>query len=142
MNTAAHVCSAALMAWLTIAATCGHAAAPGEDPVVLSKPVDYLRLPTAKPAASAGLNAVADIPVDVKAKIARYEAKSMVGGGQGVATDSDVITTTTTSSTGMNRTCVQDIASNTNASAFNRYGPSTTKDQIVVLKGDLVNVCR
>jgi len=50
-------------------------------------------------------------------------------------------TTTTTSSTGMQRTCTQDLASNTNASAFNRYGPQT-KDQIVVLKGDLVNVCR
>jgi hypothetical protein len=41
----------------------------------------------------------------------------------------------------MQRTCTQDLASNTNASAFNRYGPQT-KDQIVVLKGDLINVCR
>ncbi len=141
MNTAAHLCSAALMAWSTLGTGAAHAGAPGEDPVVLSKPVDYLRLPTAKPAASAGLNAVSDIPVDVKAKIARYEAKAMAG-APGVSTDADVVTTNTVSSTGMTRTCVQDIASNTNASAFNRYGPSTTKDQIVVLKGDLVNVCR
>lgn len=140
MNTAANICSAALMAWLAIGANHTHAAAPGEDPVVLSKPVDYLRLPTARPAASTGLDTVTDIPADVKAKIVRFEAKA-IAGAPGVATDQDVVTTTTTSSAGMSRTCVQDLASTSNASAFNRYGPSA-KDQIVVLKGDLVNVCR
>jgi hypothetical protein len=140
MKNAAYLVSATLLAWLAAAAPALHAAAPGEDPVVLTKPVDYLRLPTAKPAASAGLDTVSDIPVDVKAKIVRYEAKAMVG-GSGVSTDQDVVTTTTSSAAGMSRTCVQDLASNSNASAFNRYGPQT-KDQIVVLKGDLVNVCR
>ena len=140
MHTAAHICSAALLAWLALGANPIHAAAPGEDPVVLSKPVDYLRLPTAKPTTSSGLETVTDIPISIKAKIARYEAMAM-GNVPGVTTDADVVTTTTTSSTGMKRTCTQDLASNTNASAFNRYGPQT-KDQIVVLKGDLVNVCR
>lgn len=142
MNSAVPICSAVLMAWLAIAATPCSAAAPGEDPVVLSKPVDYLRLPTARVGTSAGLDTVTDIPVDVKAKIVRFEAKAMAG-MPGVATDQDVTTTTTTSSAGMSRTCVQDIASNSSAGAgaFNRFGPSA-KDQIVVLKGDLVNVCR
>lgn len=108
--------------------------------MVLSKPVDYLRLPTAKQQTSSGLDTVTDIPINVKAKIARYEAMSMTN-APGISTEANVVTTTTTSSTGMQRTCTQDLASNTNASAFNRYGPQT-KDQIVVLKGDLINVCR
>lgn len=140
MHTAAHLCSAALLAWLALGAPHLHAAAPGEDPVVLSKPVDYLRLPTAKQQTSSGLDTVTDIPINVKAKIARYEAMSMTN-APGISTEANVVTTTTTSSTGMQRTCTQDLASNTNASAFNRYGPQT-KDQIVVLKGDLINVCR
>ncbi|MFG0597001.1 hypothetical protein ACF8OH_20485 [Delftia sp. WSY_9] len=140
MHTAAHLCSAALLAWLALGAPALHAAAPGEDPVVLSKPVDYLRLPTAKQQTSSGLDTVTDIPINVKAKIARYEAMSMTN-APGISTEANVVTTTTTSSTGMQRTCTQDLASNTNASAFNRYGPQT-KDQIVVLKGDLINVCR
>ncbi|CAB5720244.1 Uncharacterised protein [Delftia tsuruhatensis] len=140
MQTAVNTCSAALVAWLAIAAPALHAAAPGEDPVVLNKPVDYLRLPTAKPGTSTGLDTVTDIPINVKAKIARYEAMAM-NGAPGVSTDADVVTTTTTSSTGMKRTCTQDLASNTNTGAFNRFGPQT-KDQIVVLKGDLVNICR
>lgn len=140
MHTAAHLCSAALLAWLALGANPLHAAAPGEDPVVLNKPADYLRLPTAKQPTSSGLDTVTDIPINVKAKIARYEAMSMTN-APGISTEANVVTTTTTSSTGMQRTCTQDLASNTNASAFNRYGPQT-KDQIVVLKGDLVNVCR
>ena len=140
MHTAAHLCSAALLAWLALGAPPLHAAAPGEAPVVLSKPVDYLRLPTAKQQTSSGLDTVTDIPINVKAKIARYEAMSMTN-APGISTEANVVTTTTTSSTGMQRTCTQDLASNTNASAFNRYGPQT-KDQIVVLKGDLINVCR
>jgi len=141
MHNAAILCSAALLAWLALGASSIHAAAPGEDPVVLNKPVDYLRLPTAKPTTSTGLETVTDIPINIKAKIARYEAMSM-NNAPGVATDADVVTTTTMSSAGMKRTCTQDIASNTNASAFNRNGPQTAKDQIVVLKGDLVNFCR
>ena len=140
MHTAAHLCSAALLAWLALGAPPLHAAAPGEDPVVLSKPVDYLRLPTAKQQTSSGLDTVTDIPINVKAKIARYEAMSMTN-APGISTEANVVTTTTTSSTGMQRTCTQDLASNTNASAFNRYGPQT-KDQVGVLKGDLINVYR
>src|SRR5256885_11956037 len=56
MHTAAHLCSAALLAWLALGANPLHAAAPGEDPVVLNKPVDYLRLPTAKQPTSSGLD--------------------------------------------------------------------------------------
>lgn len=115
--------------------------APGEDPVILSQPVDYLRLPLAKTAPSTGLETIKDIPSSVKAKIVRYEAKALVG-AEGVLTDSDVITTRT-GTAGMGRTCIQEIASNTQTGGqFNRYGPSTGQDQMVVLRGDLVNVCR
>ena len=71
MHNAAILCSAALLAWLALGAPSIHAAAPGEDPVVLNKPVDYLRLPTAKPTKSTGLETVNDIPINIKAKIAR-----------------------------------------------------------------------
>ena len=86
MHTAAHLCSAALLAWLALGANPLHAAAPGEDPVVLNKPVDYLRLPTAKQPTSSGLDTVTDIPINVKAKIARYEAMSMTN-APGISTE-------------------------------------------------------
>lgn len=120
-------------------------AAPGEDPVVLRGPVQYLSLPVGAAAKSQGLDTVKDMPVNMRAKIARYEAKAFAEDTSGIATDTDV--TTRASSDGLRKTCVQEVGSSTAASgngttnAFNRYGPAP-QAQVVVLRGDLVNVCR
>ncbi len=120
-------------------------AAPGEDPVVLRGPVQYLSLPVGAAAKSQGLDTIKDMPVNMRAKIARYEAKAFAEDPSGIATDTDV--TTRASSDGLRKTCVQEVGSNTAASgsgttnAFNRYGPSP-QAQVVVLRGDLVNICR
>lgn len=142
MKPLAHLFSAIQLLWL--ASGIGLAqAAPGEDPVTLTQPVDYLRLPTAKAATSVGLETINSMPARIKAKVARYQAKAMAG-AEDIYTDKDVVTTVTSSPTGIKKTCVQDIASNTTTgnTAFNRFGPNTAKDQIVVLQGDLVNVCQ
>lgn len=115
-------------------------AAPGEDPVVLRGPIQYLSLPIGSAAKSQGLDTVTDMPSSLRAKVARYTAKAYSGDTTGIATDEDVVTTATND--GFRKTCVQDVGSTTAAaSSFNRYGPGK-QDQIVVLRGDLINACR
>ncbi|KQR55800.1 hypothetical protein ASF94_04510 [Acidovorax sp. Leaf160] len=116
-------------------------AAPGEDPVVLRGPIQTLSLPVGNAPKSQGLETMDEMPSSLRAKVARYTAKAYSADTQGIATDSDVVTTA--SSDGFRKTCVQDVGSNTTSSnsAFGRYGPGK-QDQVVVLRGDLVNVCR
>ena len=78
-------------------------AAPGEDPVILTQPVDYLRLPTAKAATSVGLETINSMPARIKAKVVRYQAKAMAG-AEDIYTDKDVVTTVTSSPTGIKKT--------------------------------------
>ena len=126
-----------LMAVLPLGAT----AAPGEDPLILSKPVQHLELPLGNAPKSVGLETVDDMPTSIKAKVVRYEAKAFSGQTAGIATDQDVMTRTETQ--GLRKTCIQEIASNTavDSGAFNRYGPNN-QAQMVVLRGDLINVCK
>ena len=129
---------AAQMAWSQFA--------PGSDPIQLDGHVSYLALPTAPPARSKDLDKVADMPSWLQAKVARYEAKafSVLDGGDGtVKTGDDVISTS--SGSALQKTCTQSLASNTLPTAAGpagRYGVGSAPDQIVVLRGDLVNICR
>jgi hypothetical protein len=121
--------------------------APGEDPLRLTDPVSHLSLPGAAAAKSTSLDGNTEMPAWLKAKVARFEAKAYSAGLDDgtLLTDNDVNTTTTTQ--GVRRTCRQDVGSSQtsgvgrNPAAGN--GPrSNANQQIVVLRGDLVNICR
>lgn len=118
--------------------------APGEDNIELKGPVKYTQMPTAPPQRSSGMDGPTDLPAWMRARMTRYVAKAYgVAAEDGsMYTDKDVVTSVETD--GFKKTCVQEVGSNTAAtgdSLGNRYGPNTG-DQIVVLRGDLVNICR
>jgi hypothetical protein len=119
------------------------AQAPGEDPVVLTKHLTVQMQPTGTAAPSGQLEGNGSMPSWLRARIARYEAKAFsTDGSSGVLSDNDVVTTA--SAQGMQKTCVQEVGSNTVAGAgsgTSKYGPNQTA-QVVVLRGDLVNICR
>ena len=98
-------------------------------------------MPTGPAPRSGNLDASPNMPSSTRARIARYEAQAFSANPGGVLTDNDVVTTSTAQ--GMKKTCVQEIASNTVSAATpgTKYGPGQAP-QIVVLRGDLVNVCR
>lgn len=120
-----------LAVWLLSAALSSAIAAPGEDPVVLQGKVNYLQLPAASAAASSSIVHRRDLPDNAKAKIARYMAKSYSADTSGIQTEKDVVSTVRTN--GTKTTCVQSLAPS----------PSTdpSSDQVVVIRGDLVNIC-
>ena len=111
-------------------------AAPGEDTIQLSQPVEHLQLPINTHTASQGLEAEGDgVPIHLKAKIARFEAKTFNDQTDGIYTDGDVKRTVAAQAN--RKTCIQDVGSNTGTQ------PGIgSKDQIVVLRGDLINICR
>jgi hypothetical protein len=118
--------------------------APGEDTIQLKGPVKYVVAPGAQQQASGGMDGPTDIPAWMRARITRYTAKafSTTADDGSIYTDSDVVTTMQTE--GLRKTCVQEVGSNTlpaDGAIGNRYGPSA-REQVVVLRGDLVNVCR
>lgn len=85
-----------------------------------------------------------EMPAWMDAKLARFQAKAFSADTAGVLTDEDVISRT--GQEGVRKVCSQEIASNINslsnsASPFNRYGPKPDA-QVVVLRGNLVNICR
>lgn len=108
------------------------AAAPGEDPVVVNNRVSYLQLPTARPAGSSAMVQRTDLPDNSKAKIARYIAKSYAPDTQGMQTEKDVVSSVRTS--GTRTTCVQSLAP---SGGVQQPG----SDQVIVVRGDLVNIC-
>lgn len=126
----------------------GALAAPGEDPMNLSGPVEHLSLPGPPAPKSGNLEGSMDMPAWMKARIARYEAKSFSASADDgtLLTDNNVVNTA--NAQGLRKTCVQEVGSSsssggTSASggSFNRYGPNN-QQQIVVLRGDLVNICK
>lgn len=131
-------CCAALAAGL--ASALAAAQVPGEDPVILNRRVGVQMQPTAAPPKSGDINNVSDMPAWMRAKIARYTARSMTQQDE-ILTESDAVTTS--AAQGMRKTCVQEVGSTTQAqpSPGMKYGPQQ-KDQIVVLRGDLVNICK
>ena len=113
---------------------------PGEDPVVLLHRVTNLELPDGGLTKSSPLNN-AEMPASMRAKVARYEAKSKSNEGIDFSSDKDVKRETSTD--GLKKTCIQEVGSNTVAGAQQprRPGQANTQ-QIVVLRGDLVNICK
>jgi hypothetical protein len=115
--------------------------APGEDPVYLKEKVVVNMLPINNTMRSTPLQNSAGVPAWMDARIAKFQAKAYSLDTTGIYTDSDVKTTTITD--GIKKTCIQDVGS-TIAAASNSAGKfgAMPQDQIVVLKGDLVNICR
>ena len=134
------------MAFLCAAQMAWSQPAPGSDPILLQGEVSYLALPTSLPTRSKDLDKAIDIPSRIQAKVNRYEAKAFaaLSGGDGtIQTGQDVISTS--SGDALNKTCTQSLASNTvtpTVGPAGRYGVGSTADQVVVLRGDLVNICR
>jgi hypothetical protein len=113
---------------------------PGEDPVTLNQKVMREMLPLNPVTPAATQSTSQEIPSWLEAKVARLVAKAYSADTSGIQTDENVVTTMTTN--GLQKICTQDLASNTAAAAgTGRYGPKTDP-QIVVLRGDLVNICR
>ena len=115
--------------------------APGEDPVILSKKIAIQMSPVASRNPSSPMETTADMPAWLKAKVARFEAKSNANQTAGMTTDADV--TRTATSDGFKKTCIQEVGSttaDTSPTAGSRSG--TGGQQIVVLRGDLVNICK
>jgi len=115
--------------------------APGEDPVYLKEKVVVNMLPLNNTMRSTPLLNSTGIPAWMDARIARFEAKAYSIDTTGIFTDSDVKTTTVID--GVRKTCIQEVGSSI-AAASNSAGKfgAMPQDQIVVLKGDLVNICR
>ena len=86
------------------------------------------------------------MPSGLSAKIARIEAKTyaeLAGQDGTIYTERDVISRQTGNA--LERTCTTDVASNTITPAVGpsgRYGPGTGGDQIAVLRGDVVTICK
>lgn len=112
--------------------------APGEDPVILTKRVAVQMLPLGAKDASSPLSGQTGMPAWMQAKVARFEAKANSDQTTGMLTDSDA--TRTASSDGLKKTCIQEVGSNT-VQTPGKFGLNNNQ-QIVVLKGDLVNICR
>jgi hypothetical protein len=112
-------------------------AAPGEDPVTITGRVTYLQLPTAPVTRSGSVQYRKDIPDDVAAKISRYTAKAYSPNLGQIKTEKDVVQSVQTN--GTQTTCTQSVGS---VSAPGGSGIQTTNnDQVVVLRGDLINIC-
>ncbi len=118
--------------------------APGEDAIQLNGPVRYAVSGGGQQPVSGGLDGRIEIPAWMRARMTRYIAKAYSATAEdgSIYTDNDVVNTVRAE--GLRKTCVQEVGSNTvpaDSSLGNRYGPGQ-RDQVVVLRGDLVNVCR
>lgn len=119
--------------------------APGEDPVVLGSKVTYNFLPLNNQKQSGGMDASTELPSWLRAKLSRYQAKAFANvNSDDIYTDEDVVSTVR--SDGIRTTCVQEVGTSTattgstGSTHFNRYGPKPD-EQVVVLRGDLINIC-
>jgi hypothetical protein len=138
-STQVHAALAAAALFLGLGA--GAQNAPGEDPVVLVKRVAVQMLPTGAARVSTPLESVTDMPSWVKAKVVRYEARSNSDIAAGFLSDGDV--TRSATSDGFRKTCIQEVGSSSTppAQGAGRNGVPANQ-QIVVLRGDLVNICK
>lgn len=130
------------MIFSTVALPIATYAAPGEDPITLEASVEFLAMPTPAPAPSGGLDGSTLLPASARAQMSRYQAKafSATADDGTIFTDKDVVTTV--HNDGFKTTCVQEVGSVTGEEALGtRYGPNK-REQIVVLRGSLVNVCK
>lgn len=139
-STQAHWAAAASALFFGLSA--GAQNAPGEDPVILVKRVAVQMMPTGSQRTSTPLESVTDMPSWVKAKVVRYEAKSNSDISAGFMSDSDV--TRSATSDGFKKTCIQEVGSSTTTTQSQGAGRNgvPANQQIVVLRGDLVNICK
>jgi hypothetical protein len=140
MNKPLHMLTAAMVAALGTAAWSQNA--PGEDPVILTKRISVQMLPLAGARPSSPLESATSMPAWMKAKVARYEAKANSDQNGGISTDEDAVRSA--SSDGFRKTCIQEVGSATSIGlpAGGRQTLPGNNQQIVVLKGDLVNICK
>jgi hypothetical protein len=119
-------------------------AAPGEDPLPLTGPVGHPTMLTPPPPASGQIDGNPEMPAWIKAKVARYEAKafSATADDGSIYTDNTVVATS--QAQGFTKTCVQEVGSVTSSLGPQGSAKTSTgsQQQIVVLRGDLVNICR
>ena len=115
--------------------------APGEDPINLTKVSKTELRPTAPQQVSGSLDPLFGMQGWLRARVTRYEARAYSDNtSDNLLTDNDAVTTA--SAQGLNKVCVQEVGSSTTSSTgFGKYGPKGGA-QIVVLKGDLVNICK
>jgi len=146
MMTSGTLHTGLLTAALTLTATAWAQGAPGSDPIVLGGAVSYQALPTPTVQASGQIDGNIGIPPWMQAKISRYEAKAFaqLEGESGVVkTENDVISVQ--KGNALARTCTTNVSSNTGAAAAGpsgHYDPNGSADQITVLRGDLVTICK
>lgn len=113
--------------------------APGTDPVRIDSKVVLQGMPTGPAPRSGNIGPPVEIPPWQRAKIVRYVAKAFSGNFGNILTEKDVITTA--SSDGFKTTCTQSIGSNSTPAGITTGNGFMKNDQIVVLRGDLVNIC-
>lgn len=142
MKTSLQTLGAASLAALFLAGSVWAQNAPGEDPVILTKRISVQMAPIGAARASSPLESMNNMPAWMKAKVARYEAKANSDQTNGISTDEDA--TRSASSDGFKKTCIQEVGSTTaaNPSPGTRGNTLSSNQQIVVLKGDLVNICK
>jgi len=129
-----------LLASIGMAAACHAQPAPGEDPVVLQGRVNFSMLPLNNAMKSTVMMPEIQTPSWMQAKMARLQAKAYGADTSGILTDEDVLTSQNT--IGLRRTCIQEVGSTVQSGMTSgRYGPQNDP-QVVVLRGDLVNICR
>lgn len=115
------------------------AQAPGEDTVHISKPVTYLQMPTLRPTPSGDIHYTQSLPSDIAAKVGRYTADAYSDHTKSnVKTDRDVVQSVKTN--GLYTVCNQSVGS-TIGPASPRGTALNNQDQIVVLRGDMINIC-
>lgn len=108
---------------------------PGEDPVVLERKPSYPMLPLGTGARSSAADQRGDMPDWQRAKASRYQAKSFAQDRGNVLTERDVINAATDD--GFKTTCTQNVGS----AVLPRGIVAAGNEQVVVLRGDLVNIC-
>lgn len=115
--------------------------APGEDPINLTKVSKTDLRPTAPQQVSGSLDPLFGMQGWLRARVSRYEARAYSDNASDtIVTENDAVTTA--SAQGLKKVCVQEVGStSSSATSFGKYGPKGAA-QIVVLKGDLVNICR
>lgn len=115
--------------------------APGEDPISMTKVTKTESRPGGPAQQSGGLDPLFGMPGWLKARVSRYEARAYSDNATDtIVTENDAVTTA--SAQGLKKTCVQEVGSSSSSAAgFGKYGPKGAP-QIVVLKGDLVNICK
>ena len=126
----------AIAAATTLLANSPGWAAPGEDPVTITGRVTYLQLPLPPVTRSGDIVFRQGRPDYMRAKRAGYTAQAYSSHIGDIKTDKDVVNVNRTQAG--QTTCIQTIASTTAA-------PGTrtplSNDQIVVIRGDLINLC-